>query len=148
MRCLRIVIVAFAVLAGDPGRSHGFSVLAHQAVIDGAWEPSIVPALRSRFPGATIEQLAQARAFAYGGSHIADLGYFPLGNVLFTNLVHYVRSGDFVTSLLESASTLEEYAFALGALSHWITDGIGHPEGTNRAVAELYPKLREKYGER
>jgi len=81
-------------------------------------------------------------AFAHGGSHIADLGYFPLGNVFFTDLLHYVRSGDFVATMLARAESVDEYAFALGALSHYVTDDVGHPEATNRVVPEIYPALR------
>ena len=124
-----------------------YSVLAHQAVVDRAWETTIVPALRARFPHASATEIAHARAYAHGGSHIADLGYFPFGNRLFTDLVHYVRSGAFVDAMVASARTVDEYAFALGALSHYVADGIGHPEATNRAVPEIYPKLRKKYGD-
>jgi Zinc dependent phospholipase C len=137
------VLVALIV----PPRVAAFSVLAHQAVVDAAWESSVVPALRRRFPAVGDEELKKARAYAYGGSHIQDLGYFPLGNRLFTDLTHYVRSGDFVASSLERAGTVDEYAFALGALSHYVTDDVGHPEATNPSVAEIYPKLRERYGE-
>ena len=49
--------------------------------------------------------------------------------------------------MLASATTIDEYAFALGAAAHYVADTIGHPEATNRAVAEIYPALRKKYGE-
>jgi zinc dependent phospholipase C len=116
-------------------------------VVDECWDDAIVPALRARFPGASQGDIVRARAYAHGGSHIADLGYFPLGNRLFTDLVHYVRSGEFVGAMVADAQTLDEYAFALGALSHYVTDTIGHPEATNRTVPEIYPKLRKKYGD-
>jgi len=106
-----------------------------------------VPALHARFPHATADEIAHARAYAHGGSHIADLGYFPFGNRFFTDLVHYVRSGAFVEAMVASARTADEYAFALGALSHYVADSVGHPEATNRAVPEIYPKLRERYGD-
>jgi hypothetical protein len=141
------LISLLVVLDGLPRPCAGFAVLAHQAVVDAAWETAVVPALHRRFPEATAEQLENARAFAYGGSHIADLGYFPLGNRLFTDLVHYVRSGDFIAALLDGAETVDEYAFALGALAHWVTDSTGHPEATNRAVALLYPELRDEHGD-
>src|SRR6185369_13729085 len=102
---------------------------------------------RRRFPEAGAEELKKARAFAYGGSHVADLGYYPLGNRTFTDLLHYVRSGDFIVALLGSAQTLDEYAFALGAAAHYVADNTGHPEATNRAVPKIYPKLRKKYGD-
>jgi hypothetical protein len=61
-------------------------------------------------------------------------------------LTHYVRAGDFIENLVKAAQDLNEYAFALGALAHAAGDGQGHSIATNHAVAELYPKLRAKYG--
>jgi hypothetical protein len=112
-------------------RCAGYSVLAHEAIIDAAWEDSIVPALLSRFPYATREELHQAHSYAYGGAIIQDLGYYPFGNHFFSDLTHYVRSGDFVLSLIEEAENLNEYAFALGALSHYAADASGHQLATN-----------------
>jgi Zinc dependent phospholipase C len=144
----RIATVSLlALLLGPASPVAAFSVLAHQAVVDQCWDDTIVPALRDRFPDASPDQIAQARAYAHGGSHVADLGYFPFGNRLFTDLVHYVRSGEFVGALVAAATTVDEYAFALGAVSHWVSDSIGHPEVTNRTVPEIYPKLREAYGD-
>jgi hypothetical protein len=144
---MRIAALAILVSIFVPSSSFSFSVLAHQGVVDTTWESSIVPDLRRRFPHAGSDDLEKARAFAYGGSHIADLGYFPLGNRVFTDLLHYVRTGDFVEALLASATTIDEYAFALGVAAHYVTDTIGHPEATNRAIAEIYPALRKKYGD-
>jgi hypothetical protein len=139
--------LALVLLLGvPPTTAHAFSVLAHQAVVDDSWDGAVVPELRRRFPDASKDDIERARAFAHGGSHSADLGYFPLGNKLFTDLVHYVRSGDFIAALLARARTVDEYAFALGALSHYVTDDVGHPEATNPSVAEIYPKLRERHG--
>jgi len=59
--------------------------------------------------------------------------------------VHYVRTGDFVRELLAQSNDPDEYAFALGALSHYASDIAGHP-AVNQAVAIHYPKLRAKYG--
>jgi hypothetical protein len=91
--------------------------------------------------------LNEARAFAYGGSVIQDLGYCPFGNKFFSNLLHYVRSGDFVEALIRDARNINEYAFALGALAHHANDNAGHPAATNKAVPEVYPKLRAKFGD-
>jgi hypothetical protein len=124
----------------------GYSVLAHEAIIDAAWKDGIVPVLLKSFPNATPEQLLQAHAYAYGGAIIQDLGYYPFGNAFFSSLTHYVRSGDFVLALIEESRDLNEYAFALGALAHYAADTSGHPIATNRAVAMLYPKLAKKYG--
>lgn len=142
-RILLAVAVA-GIVAGHPDPGLGFSVLAHQGVVDRSWTGVIEPALQRRFP---LGDPTRARAFAYGGSHVADLGYFPLGSKLFTELLHYVRTGDFIANLLASARDANEYAFALGALAHWVADTTGHPEATNRVVAELYPKLREEFGD-
>lgn len=124
----------------------GYSVLTHEAIIDSAWKESIVPVLLKRFPDATPEELLQAHAYAYGGAIIQDMGYYPFGNSFFSDLTHYVRTGDFVLALIEESRDLNEYAFALGALAHYAADASGHPIATNRAVAMMYPKLAEKYG--
>lgn len=123
-----------------------YSVLTHEAIIDAAWKDDIVPVLLSRFPDSTAKELLGAHAYAYGGAIIQDLGYYPFGNDFFSDLTHYVRSGDFVIALLEGSQNLNEYAFALGALSHYAADVSGHPLATNRAVALLYPGLAKKYG--
>src|SRR6266478_6100062 len=124
----------------------GYSVLTHEAIIDAAWKDNIVPVLLERFPNATPEQLLQAHAYAYGGVIIQDMGYYPFGNDLFSDLTHYIRSGDFVLALIEESSDLNQYAFALGALAHYAADNSGHPLATNRAVAMMYPRLEKKYG--
>ena len=133
------------LLFGAP-RASAYSVLAHEAVVDTAWDDLIAPLLRQRFPKTTAADLQHARAFAYGGSVIQDLGYYPFGNKLFTDLVHYVRSGDFVEALVREAQTVDELAFALGAVSHYASDNIGHPVAVNKSVPIIYPKLRAKFG--
>ena len=128
-------------------RAEAYSVFAHEAMIDAAWRESLAPAILKRFPRATAGEPRAARAYAYGGSLIQDLGYYPFGSKLFSNLVHYVRSGDFVEALLRDAQTVDEFAFALGALAHYSSDIVGHPFAVNRAVPLVYPKLRSKYGD-
>ena len=130
--------------AHDPGACQAFSVLAHQAVVDQAWDATLFPLLRKRFPNATQQDLDDARGYARGGSHLPDLGYFPLGGHLFTDLLHYVRTGDFYERAVKEARTAQEYAFALGMLAHYEADTIGHPEATNRAVPIIYPELAQK----
>ncbi len=124
-----------------------YSVLTHEALIDRSWEREIKPLLLSRYPGSTEEQLKEARAYAYGGAIIQDMGYYPFGSKFFSNLAHYTRSGDFVAALLHDAQNLDDYAFALGALAHYAADNDGHPQAVNRAVPLLYPKLRAKIGD-
>lgn len=127
--------------------AEGYSVLSHEALVDAAWDGSILPRLRERFPEASPEQLQRARAYAYGGCLIQDMGYYPYGSRLFTDLTHYVRTGAFVSALVAEAATLDEYAFALGATGHYAGDANGHPMGTNRAVPLAYPRLRRRYGD-
>ena len=123
-----------------------YSVLSHEANVDAAWDDAIKPLLVQRFPGTTPAALLTAHAYAYGGSVIQDLGYFPFGSRFFSNLVHYVRSGDFVEALIRDAQDVNEYAFALGALAHYAADNTGHPIAVNRSVPLMFPKLRAKYG--
>ena len=121
-------------------------MLTHEAIIDASWEKSIVPLLKAKYPAATDSMLTEAHAYAYGGAVAPDMGYYPLGSKLFTNLVHYVRSGAMVIALLENANNINEYAFALGFLSHYNADNYGHPLATNISVPIVYPKLGRKYG--
>jgi hypothetical protein len=123
----------------------GYSVLSHEELIDMAWDADIRPALLARFPSVTADELKQAHAHAYGGSVIQDLGYYPFGSHEFTNLLHYVRTGDFVAWMIRDAQDANELAFALGALSHYAADVWGHP-AVNAGVAIEYPKLRARYG--
>src|SRR6185312_13102386 len=127
------------------GGSSAYSVLTHEQIVDLLWTDALRRLLLQRYPGLTEEQITEAHAYAYGGSVIQDLGYYPFGNKDFSNLVHYVRSGDFVLELLHESQDANEYAFALGALSHYAADICGHP-AVNQSVAIRYPKLRAKYG--
>lgn len=129
-----------------PSSLYGYSVLSHEALVDAAWNPFIVPLLLKRYPGATAAELREAHAYAYGGSVIQDMGYYPFGNRFFSNLAHYVRGGDFIEALLRDSQNVNDYAFALGALSHYVADNNGHPIAVNLSVPDMYPKLRRKYG--
>jgi hypothetical protein len=145
---VRLVLVATMLFAALclPRHAAAYSVLAHEANIDALWDPAIKTLLQARFPGATPEQLLEARAYAYGGCVIQDLGYYPFGSHFFSNLLHYVRTGDFVAVLIRDAQNIDEYAFALGALGHYAADNSGHPMAVNRAVALMYPKLKTEFG--
>ena len=123
-----------------------YSVLTHEEIIDLVWTDQLRPLLLQRFPGLTEDQLKEAHGYAYGGAVIQDLGYYPFGSVEFSNLVHYVRSGDFVRELLSQSQDANEYAFALGALAHYASDIAGHP-AVNQSVSIQYPKLRAKFGD-
>ncbi len=127
------------------GNLSAYSVLTHEEIVDLVWDDEIQPLLLQRFPGLSNDQLREAHAYAYGGAVIQDLGYYPFGSREFSNLVHYVRSGDFVRELVRESQDVNEYAFALGALSHYASDIAGHP-AVNESVAIEYPKLRAKYG--
>jgi hypothetical protein len=139
-----VVAVFLAMLLCTSG-SFGYSVLTHEEVVDLVWTDELRPLLLKRFPTLTEDQLKEAHGYAYGGAVIQDLGYYPFGSVEFSNLVHYVRSGDFVRELLLQSQDPNEYAFALGALAHYASDIAGHP-AVNQAVSIQYPKLRAKYG--
>src|SRR3984893_12097439 len=120
-------MIGLGLLLGVSQICSAYSVLTHEEVVDLLWKDDITPLLNKRFPGSTAEDLKKAHAFAYGGSLIQDMGYYPFGSKYFSDLTHYVRSGDFIVNLLNEASDLNEYAFALGALAHYAADNIGHP---------------------
>jgi len=129
-----------------PTRTKAFSILAHEAVIDAAWDKSLKPLLLAKYPNSTDEDLKKAHAYAYGGCLVPDMGYMPFGDPYFTNLLHYVRTGDFVMELINDSQNLDQYAFALGVLSHYLADEYGHSLATNKTVPLLYPKLEKKFG--
>jgi len=139
-----VAVTILAPLCALPARS--YSVLTHEQVVDLAWEAQLRPMLLKRFPQASADDLKHAHAFAYGGSLVQDMGYYPFGKKYFSDLLHYVRSGDFVMALLQESSDINEYAFALGALAHYSSDNIGHPT-INRVVAIEFPKLKKKFGD-
>jgi Zinc dependent phospholipase C len=124
-----------------------YSVLSHEAIIDAVWRTHIQPLLQKRFPHATPDELRRAHAYAYAGAIIQDMGYYPYGSKFFSNLTHYVRSGDFIEALLRDSEDINEYAFALGSMSHYAADNDGHRLAVNRVVPLLYPGLRKKYGD-
>jgi zinc dependent phospholipase C len=140
-------ILIFSLLSGSIPPANGYSVLTHEAIIDSSWDHGIQPLLLKRFPSATPEELKEARSYSYGGSAIQDIGYYPFGNKFLSDLVHYVRSGDFIQALIRDSTNLNEFAFALGALAHYCADNNGHPMAINVAVPILYPKLKRKYGD-
>jgi hypothetical protein len=140
----RAIPLWLCLLAAQPAQP--YSVLSHEALVDALWATSIRPVLLRKFPDATREQLKEAHGYAYGGAVIQDMGFYPHGDGYFSDLTHYVRPADFIEALLADAHTLDELAFAIGALSHYSADCLGHRYGTNIAEPQLYPKLGKKYG--
>jgi Zinc dependent phospholipase C len=132
------------LLTATPGVP--YSIQTHEELIDLAWKQSIRPILLKQYPTLTDAQLREAHGYAYGGCAIQDFGYYPFGNKFFSDLTHYVRSGDFVLSLLHNAQTPNELAFAIGSLSHYIGDTIGHSSAINLSVPVEFPKLEKRYG--
>jgi hypothetical protein len=142
LKVARLVLFTFLC----SGIGNGYSVLTHEEMVDLLWKDQIRPLLLNRFPEASEDDVKHAHAYAYGGSVVQDMGYYPFGNAYFSDLVHYARTGDFVAALIQDSSDINEYAFALGALAHYASDNSGHPV-INRVVAISFPKLRKKYGE-
>jgi len=138
-------VVMVIVVCSSYRVCQGYSILTHEEIVDLLWAGEIKPLLHQKFPQATEDDLRKAHAYAYGGCLIQDMGYYPFGNKVFSDLSHYVRSGDFVVALLNEATDVNEYAFALGALAHYVADTVGHPV-VNAAVAREFPKLGAKYG--
>jgi hypothetical protein len=137
--------VTLAILVSFGNHASAYSVLTHEAIIDTVWLDAMKPVLIKRFSETREAQLTEAHGYAYGGCIIQDLGYYPFGSRFFSDLVHYVRSADFVQALLDEAQNLNEVAFALGAVSHYYADIEGHSIAVNRAVPILFPKLQRKW---
>jgi hypothetical protein len=129
-----------------PFKCYSLGVLTHEAIIDAEWENVILPFLKSEYPSSTDSEFTVARSYAYGGAVAPDMGYYPFGSRLFTDLVHYVRSGDMAETLLKDADSLNDLAFALGFLSHYYADIYGHPLATNKSVPLVYQRMQKKFG--
>lgn len=142
---IRAMLATLLFFFGLSQACNGYSILTHEEIVDLLWADQIKPLLMQKYPNATEDELRKAHAFAYGGCLIQDMGYYPFGNTLFSDMVHYVRSGDFVEALLAESTDINEYAFSLGALAHYVADIVGHPV-VNTAVAREFPKLGAKYG--
>src|SRR5689334_5897181 len=97
---VRFVVFFCAILQAP---LFGYSVLTHEAIIDSSWDTGIKPLLVARFPNATPDDLVKAHGYAYGGCILQDMGYYPFGSKFFSDLVHYVRSGDFVENLIRES---------------------------------------------
>jgi hypothetical protein len=123
-----------------------YSVLSHEAMVDALWDVRIKPLLLAQYPNATPEDLKKAHGYAYGGAIIQDLGYYPHGSEQFSDLTHYVRTGDFILALIHESHDLNELSFAFGALSHYLGDMDGHRLATNVGEPILYPRLEKKFG--
>src|SRR5436190_16117894 len=109
MRLPSFIILNFFLLITIPEFSESFAILSHEAVVDACWDKAILPTLRKRFPNETDSGYAKAKAYSYGGAIMPDIGFFPFGSIFFSNLVHYVRSGDFTEELLNDSQDLNEY---------------------------------------
>ena len=143
---LYLVFIILCLSFCLPGRSFGYSVLTHEAIIDACWDKAIQPLLKLKYPLTTDKDIEGARAYAYGGVVMPDMGYYPFEKGLLSNLVHYVRTGEFVEALLTEAQNVDEYAFALGVLCHYYGDIYGHGIGINRSEPIIYDKVKQKYG--
>jgi Zinc dependent phospholipase C len=143
-KCTLVTATLFLCMTGP---CLAYSVLTHEAIIDANWDKVLLPLLRQKYPSSTNDELKEAHAYAYGGAVTPDMGYLPFGSKLFTNLIHYVRSGDFIQAVLKDAQDLNEYAFALGILCHYQADKYGHSIGINPSVPYVYPKMRRKFGD-
>jgi hypothetical protein len=146
LRSTRRIYIAALIFVLLPFNSPALGVLTHEAIVDAAWDNALLPLLKQRYPGATAEDIKLAHAYAYGGAVAPDMGYYPGGSKFFTNLVHYVRSGEMVNALVRQAADLNQFAFALGFLSHYNADNYGHPLATNLSVPLVYPKLQHRFG--
>lgn len=78
------------------------------------------------------------------GAVAPDLGYFPGGDRVLSDLAHCVRTGVLARTLLQTAGSEVERAFALGWLTHFLGDAQIHPL-IGRAVGELLTGSRETF---
>lgn len=78
---------------------------------------------RAPFPARDVRA---ARAFAHGAL-APDIGYFPGGDRLFSELAHLVGPADLARELADRACTPEQQGYAWGWVTHVLADGAIHP---------------------
>src|SRR3984893_8352260 len=93
-----VTVLLIVVMCG--GAPLAYSVLSREDLVRLLCSDEIRPLLLKRYPGLSDDQIKEAHAYAYGGAVIQDLGYYPFGSKEFSDLAHYVRTGDFVVELL------------------------------------------------
>lgn len=133
------------VSSATPQRASAYGLSTHLLLVDLVWASDIRPLLVKSFPCQTEAVYDRARVYAYGGALVQDAGYYLGGQADLSDLTHYARSGDFVSNLFRNATDVDELAFALGALTHYVGDTIGHPDATNQSVPIAFPNLGLKY---
>jgi hypothetical protein len=130
----------FVVVIASASSARGYGPFNHLCVVDRNWS-AIYAQIKA--VGPLDESKAVDAVFA--GAIADDLGYYPLNSSLkdLTNQTHYIRTGEWVDFLLRSArnqnssSRALDYAFALGVLSHYAVDRMGHYYGTNVVAVRL-----------
>lgn len=135
------LLLATLVLAAS---AWAYGPFNHLCVVDRNWG-SIYNQIQA--VGPLSEDKAVDAVFA--GAIADDLGYYPLVRTPalkeLTNQMHYVRTGEWVDFLLRRArasgsANPVDYAFALGVLSHYAVDRMGHHYGTNAVAVNLAHK--------
>lgn len=80
----------------------------------------------------------------YHGAVGPDLGYFPGGDRLLSDLAHCLRTGSLLRALVRSATAPQEQAFAWGWLTHVLADQAIHPI-IGRGVGEILTGRRDHF---
>ena len=139
-----LLAVLFFPWGGD---ARAYSLLTHEQLIDLTWQDSIVPLLLSRYPNLTPAQLDEARAYAYGGCVIQDIGYYPFGDAVFLQ-PHPLHALAAILSSTSSAMQRMPTSWPSPSARSPTTSATpsATPQATNRAVPVEFPKLGAQYG--
>lgn len=135
------VLGVFAALITLASPAWGYGPFNHLCVVDRNWD-AVYKQIRA------VGQLNEVEAMdaVFAGAIADDLGYYYFLNPdlkHLTNQTHYIRTGAWVDFLLRSArsprnsNSALDYAFALGVLSHYAIDRMGHYYGTNAVAVSL-----------
>jgi len=149
------LLVAACLFGATCGSAWAYGWTGHWRVMEAAW-PSLSAGVCDGqphphpFPPDILSLDHDDIALAAGlGAIVSDIGYITASTEQFSDLMHYIGTGNYLDNLV--AITCEKYgndpamvAFLAGMRSHYWADRVGHHEGTNVAVAMLSDTNRDK----
>jgi hypothetical protein len=135
------ILGVFAALITLASPAWGYGPFNHLCAVDRNWD-----AVYKQIRGVGQLNEVDAMDAVFAGAIADDLGYYPFLNPdlkHLTNQTHYIRTGEWADFLLRSARSPNnswaavDYAFALGVLSQYAIDRMGHYYGTNAVAVRL-----------
>jgi hypothetical protein len=103
-----------------PRETTAYAVLGHEAIIDSVRDTNYAPYCWRVLPVRREEKSKKRTAMPMAGPLSRTWVIIRTEVFFFSDLAHYVRSGDFILALHRDAKDLDGYAFASAATRLWM----------------------------